>query len=137
MGCSFCPARLAHIRSPNALYDPRVALAIFVLLIGVQIGLFMPLRPKTAWWTFQSWKYKNPEANEPSHTGYALSALSGLGVIACSVVLAVLAWTKPDPADYRTPASSTSRTPHAYAPPAPPRVPQNRGEMHPVPGCTS
>ena len=51
MRCSFSP-KLAHSGCRAALYDPRVVLAILVLLIGIPIGLFMVLRPK------------DPEANE-------------------------------------------------------------------------
>jgi hypothetical protein len=43
-----------------------VGLAIVILLIGIPIDLYMLLRPKKLWWTFEAWRYKNPEANEPS-----------------------------------------------------------------------
>lgn len=109
-------------------YDPWVALAIIILLIGLPIGLFMLLKPRALWWTFQSWRYKNPEANEPSDAAYAMSAFSGLIVIVAVVIVAVVAWTRPDPADRRaSTASSRPSTSSSYTPKPRPAPPQNRG----------
>ncbi|WP_399048991.1 DUF6199 family natural product biosynthesis protein, partial [Streptomyces evansiae] len=58
-----------------------VALAILCLVIGIPLGLFMLLRPRKIWWATESWKYKDPEANEPSEAGYGMQALGGLFVI--------------------------------------------------------
>jgi hypothetical protein len=53
----------------------------------------MLLKPKQVWWATESWKYRNPEANELSEaaTGCPHSAASGsfLGAI----MLASLAWS--------------------------------------------
>lgn len=70
-----------------------VALAILCLVIGIPLGLFMLLRPRKIWWATESWKYKNPEANEPSEAGYGMQALGGLFVIVAAVILAGLAWS--------------------------------------------
>jgi hypothetical protein len=70
-----------------------VALAILVLVIGIPIGLYLLLRPRHAWWSFASWKFRDPKANEPSDAGYGLAALRGLGVIGASIILAWLAWS--------------------------------------------
>ncbi|MDV3126905.1 hypothetical protein M1247_18430 [Mycobacterium sp. 21AC1] len=67
--------------------------AIVCLLVGIPIGLFLLLRPRQIWWTFQSWKYKNPEANEPSDAAYGMSALGGLGVIVLAIFLAAMLWS--------------------------------------------
>jgi hypothetical protein len=81
-----------------------VGLAIIILLIGIPIGLYMLLQPKKLWWKFSAWQYKNPEANEPSESGYGVWALRGVVVIAVTAVLAWLVATKP--ADNTEPASS-------------------------------
>ncbi|MHC9291457.1 DUF6199 family natural product biosynthesis protein [Mycobacterium sp. LTG2003] len=70
-----------------------MGLAILCLVIGIPIGLYLLLRPRKIWWALESWKYKNPEANEPSEAGYAMQALGGVGVIAAAIIFAVLAWS--------------------------------------------
>ncbi|MFV8053389.1 DUF6199 family natural product biosynthesis protein [Mycobacterium sp. 48b] len=70
-----------------------MALAILCLVIGIPLGLFMLLRPRKIWWATESWKYENPEANEPSEAGYGMQALGGLFVIVAAVILAGLAWS--------------------------------------------
>lgn len=70
-----------------------MGVAILCLLIGIPLGLVMLCRPKQMWRATQSWKFKNPEANEPSEAGYAVSALGGLVVIIVAIGLAFLAWT--------------------------------------------
>ncbi|WP_448495582.1 DUF6199 family natural product biosynthesis protein [Mycolicibacterium boenickei] len=70
-----------------------MGLAILCLIIGIPLGLFLLLRPRKVWWATEAWKYKNPEANEPSEAGYAMSALGGVGVIVAAVILAGLAWS--------------------------------------------
>ncbi|WP_067843416.1 DUF6199 family natural product biosynthesis protein [Mycolicibacterium wolinskyi] len=70
-----------------------MGVAILCLVIGIPIGLYLLLRPRKIWWALESWKYKNPEANEPSEAGYAMQALGGVGVIAAAIILAVLAWS--------------------------------------------
>ncbi|SER55872.1 hypothetical protein SAMN04488583_5672 [Mycobacterium sp. 88mf] len=70
-----------------------MALAILCLVIGIPLGLFMLLRPRKIWWATESWKYENPEANEPSEAGYGMQAVGGLFVIVAAVILAGLAWS--------------------------------------------
>lgn len=70
-----------------------MGVAILCLVIGIPLGLFMLLRPKKIWWATESWKYKNPEANEPSEAAYGMQALGGLLVIVAAVILAGLAWS--------------------------------------------
>lgn len=103
-----------------------VALAIIILLIGIPIGLLMVLKPRALWWTLQSWKYKDPEANEPSDAAYTMSSLGGGVVIVIVVIVALIAWTRPDAADRRSSASTYSST-SSYTPPPRPTPPQNRG----------
>lgn len=70
-----------------------MGVAILVLVIGIPAGLFVLLRPRKLWWATQSWKYKNPDANEPSDTSYAMTSVSGLFIIGLSIFLAVMAWS--------------------------------------------
>ncbi|WP_454788981.1 DUF6199 family natural product biosynthesis protein [Mycolicibacterium lutetiense] len=70
-----------------------MGVAILCLAIGIPLGLFMLLRPRKIWWATESWKYKNPEANEPSEAAYGMQALGGLFVIVAAVILAGLAWS--------------------------------------------
>ncbi|CRZ15664.1 DUF6199 family natural product biosynthesis protein [Mycolicibacterium neworleansense] len=70
-----------------------MGVAILCIVIGVPLGLFMLLRPRKIWWATESWKYKNPEANEPSEAAYGMQALGGLFVIVAAFILAWLAWS--------------------------------------------
>ncbi|MCP9272330.1 DUF6199 family natural product biosynthesis protein [Mycolicibacterium arenosum] len=82
-----------------------MGLGIVTLLIGIPIGLLMLFRPREVWKFTEGWKFRNPEANEPSGVAYALS---GVGVIAVTLILAGLAFTKPD--DNASVASTTTRS---------------------------
>jgi len=106
-----------------------VGLAIIILLIGIPIGLYMLLRPKKLWWTLSSWKYKNPEANEPSEAGYGMWALRGVSVIVATAILAWLAATKPDPADEKTQTVPWTQPSYSTTQPPPASAPQDRGEL--------
>lgn len=66
---------------------------VLVVIIGIPTGLIMLLRPRKLWWAAESWKYKNPEANEPSDASYAMTALGGLVVIVASIFIAILGWS--------------------------------------------
>lgn len=110
-----------------------MGLGIIVLLIGIPIGLLMLFKPSEVWHATEGWKFRNPEANEPSGVAYAMS---GIGVILGTLVLAGLAFTKPD--DNASAASSTTRTRPAYPSysftPPPPKPftapePQSRGAL--------
>jgi hypothetical protein len=86
----------------------------------------MLLRPKKLWWTFESWRYKNPEANEPSEAGYGMSALRGLAVIVATAILAWLAATKADYTAQTAQLTSPATTPsYTFAP----AKPQERGAL--------
>lgn len=122
------PTRVA-VGENSGHYDPGVALAIIILLIGIPIGLFMLLKPRVVWRTFQSWKYKNPGVNEPSDAAYAMSSLGGLVMIVAVMIVAVIAWTKPDRADNRASNTSIPASPSSHMPKPPPAPPQNRGEI--------
>lgn len=108
-----------------------MALGIMVLLIGVPVGAWLFRNPDKLWWATESWKYKNPEANEPSEAAYGMSSLTGILVIVVSVIVALLAFTNGSSNGDDTPArpatTTTKRTP-------PPRAgltsrPQSRGAL--------
>jgi hypothetical protein len=82
-----------------------MGLGIVVLLIGIPLGLLMLFKPREVWRATEGWKFRNPEANEPSGIAYALG---GVGTIAATLILAMLAFTKPDSVDS---ASTTSKRP--------------------------
>ncbi|MDO3636832.1 DUF6199 family natural product biosynthesis protein [Mycolicibacterium arseniciresistens] len=96
-----------------------MALGILVLLIGIPIGVWLFRNPDKLWWATESWKYKNPEANEPSEAAYGMSSLTGVLVIVASVVVALLAFTSggsnDDDAPSRPATTTTKRTPPTRA----------------------
>jgi hypothetical protein len=58
--------------------DPSVKpLAVLLILMLLPLAI----SPRTVWRVLQSWKYKNPEQNEPSDDLYMLERVSSIGVI--------------------------------------------------------
>lgn len=70
-----------------------MGLALLILLIGIPIGTLMLVKPRQMWWATESWKYKNPNANEPSAAAYGMSAIGGLVIVAVSIGMAAMAWS--------------------------------------------
>jgi hypothetical protein len=68
---------------------------LLVLLIGLPLGLFMLVKPKQMWRALQSWRFRDPEANEPSDAGYGLSALDGFVLMVGVLIMAALIALKP------------------------------------------
>ncbi|MBB2991257.1 hypothetical protein FHR72_002741 [Mycolicibacterium iranicum] len=62
---------------------------LVLLVLGVLVGGVMVWKPRALWWAFESWKFRNPEANEPSDAAYMMTRLSGVGLVVLSVVLGV------------------------------------------------
>lgn len=60
---------------------------IFVIVVGVLVGGALAASPRRLWWAMQSWKFRNPEANEPSDIAYGMTRASGVFVIIVSLVL--------------------------------------------------
>jgi hypothetical protein len=81
---------------------------IVVLLIGVPLSFLTWFKPRELWRATESWKFRNPEANEPSDFAYRLGAI---GTTAGTALLAVLAFTWPDSVDS---ASTTTSTTSGY-----------------------
>lgn len=111
-------------------------LAVLIGIVGVGIGLLMLFKPREVWQVTESWKFRNPDANEPSDVSYFFS---GIGTIIGSLFVAItlfsLAATKPDTTNTST--QTTTRyapTPtYGYTPPPPKPftapAPQNRGAL--------
>lgn len=51
---------------------------IFLIVVGVLVGGATAASPSRMWWATQSWKFKNPEANEPSDTSYGMTRAGGV-----------------------------------------------------------
>ncbi|MFT9654584.1 DUF6199 family natural product biosynthesis protein [Mycobacteroides abscessus] len=86
-------------------------LLLFLGLIVVPFLLWSIFDPKSQWQVLSSWKYRNPEANEPSEAAYAMMRIGG----AVGLVVLVVVGYKMVQADrkYREltpPASSASIT---------------------------
>jgi hypothetical protein len=52
-----------------------MGLGIVVLLIGVPVSFLMWFKPRELWRATVSWKFRKPEANEPSDFAYRLGAI--------------------------------------------------------------
>lgn len=48
-----------------------------VALVGVVVFL-VSVRPRRVWWALSSWRYRHPEANEPSDVAYGLQGVFGV-----------------------------------------------------------
>ncbi|WP_336470697.1 DUF6199 family natural product biosynthesis protein [Mycolicibacterium peregrinum] len=53
-------------------------MGIFLIVVGVLVGGVMAAAPRGIWWATQSWKFRNPEANEPSDTAYGMTRVGGV-----------------------------------------------------------
>ncbi|WP_066903548.1 DUF6199 family natural product biosynthesis protein [Mycolicibacterium houstonense] len=60
---------------------------ILVIVVGVLAGAVMVAWPRRLWWVTESWKFKNPEANEPSDTVYGLTRAGGVGLVIVALFL--------------------------------------------------
>ena len=45
-------------------------IGVGALVIGLVFLVPRAIAPKATWWRFDAWKYKDPEANEPSDEAY-------------------------------------------------------------------
>jgi len=57
-----------------------------VLAVLIAVGIWGVVNPRSLYWTLHAWKYRNPEANEPSDVSYGLTRVSSLvGVVILGV----------------------------------------------------
>lgn len=59
---------------------------IVVIVIAVAVGGLLVAAPKGIWWATQSWRFRNPEANEPSDVSYSLTRVGGVLTIIFGLV---------------------------------------------------
>lgn len=60
---------------------------ILVIVVGVLVGGVMAASPRRIWWATESWKFRHPEANEPSDTAYGMTRAGGVFVILLALFL--------------------------------------------------
>lgn len=57
-----------------------------IIVFGVAVGAVMAAAPKGIWWATEAWKFRNPEANEPSDASYAMTRFGGVALIIGALV---------------------------------------------------
>lgn len=60
---------------------------ILLIVVGVLVGGVTAAAPKAIWWATQSWKFRNPEANEPSDAAYGMTRVGGVLLIVLALVI--------------------------------------------------
>lgn len=64
-----------------------MGVGIFLIVVGVLVGGVMAAAPRGIWWATQSWKFRNPEANEPSDVAYGMTRVGGVLLVIVALVL--------------------------------------------------
>ena len=62
-------------------------MGILVIVVGLVVGGVMVAAPRGIWWATESWKFRNPEANEPSEAAYGMSRVGGVIFVIVALVL--------------------------------------------------
>jgi len=61
-----------------------------LILVGV-LGVWGAISPRSQWNTLSAWQYRNPDANEPSDTAYAVTRVVNIvGLIGLVIMFALL-----------------------------------------------
>ncbi|MGE2713341.1 DUF6199 family natural product biosynthesis protein [Mycolicibacterium litorale] len=60
---------------------------VLIIVVGVAVGALMIAAPKGIWWATQSWKFRNPEVNEPSDAAYSMTRFGGVVFIVIALGL--------------------------------------------------
>ena len=64
----------------------------FLMAVVAAMALWNVLSPRSVWASLSAWRYRDPEANEPSDAAFTVSRIASLvGLVAC-VVVAVIAF---------------------------------------------
>ena len=67
-----------------------ISLILSALLMG-GLGLFLMLSdPEALWWSTEAWRYRDPEANEPSERQYAANRGAGCFMVVLALILVAL-----------------------------------------------
>lgn len=64
-----------------------MGVGIILIVVGVLVGGIMVAAPRGIWWATQSWKFRHPEANEPSDLSYGMTRASGVLLICLALVM--------------------------------------------------
>jgi hypothetical protein len=70
--------------------DTVVGMGICFIVVMVMF-LWAAISPKSMWWTLSAWRYRDPEANEPSDAAYLMSRISGIVIVAGAAIAFVVA----------------------------------------------
>jgi ferric-dicitrate binding protein FerR (iron transport regulator) len=68
-----------------------VGMGIFMLLIALWLGVMGLMDQQKLWWQFQARRFRDPEANEPSESGYR-SRRAVLLVLAVAMLAMAIWW---------------------------------------------
>ena len=63
---------------------------ILLAIVMALLGLWQMVNPRGNWRATEGWKYRDPDANEPSETSYGLRSVGGFFTIVMAAVLAGL-----------------------------------------------
>ncbi|SER55783.1 hypothetical protein SAMN04488583_5669 [Mycobacterium sp. 88mf] len=97
-----------------------------MIVVGVLVGGVMAASPRRIWWATQSWKFRNPEANEPSDAAYGMTRAGGVFVILLALFLGVSIISDHRKAEQRREAKEQQQAAEAaFVVPAP----EKRGQL--------
>jgi hypothetical protein len=60
-----------------------------IIVVVILLFLWSVISPRSQWMMFQSWTFRNAEANEPSDAAYTLTRIVGVIAIGVIIVAAV------------------------------------------------
>ena len=63
---------------------------ICLLVIPAALAVWTLISPRSAWRVTTAWRYRNPEAHEPSEAAYVVQRVGGAIGLVATLVLAVL-----------------------------------------------
>ena len=96
---------------------------VVLILIAVPFSIWAIVSPKGMWWATTAWKFRDPDANEPSDSSYTLTRISGIVAIVALAVMGGIALAAQrdnnERADQQAAAESSRKNPPKFdAPPA-------------------
>lgn len=69
--------------------EVKLMVILFAIVVAL-LGLWQMVNPRGNWRATEGWKYRDPDANEPSETSYGLRSVGGFFTIVMAAVLAGL-----------------------------------------------
>lgn len=61
----------------------------FLFIVLVLILAANAIAPRTLWWTLSSWRYRNPDANEPSDSAFMAGRIVAIVLLIAVIVVRV------------------------------------------------